>query len=95
MTWPPTTAEPYRGTLERVLARGRDEHGSTTEGGRAPLGVGRVDLTHVGQLAFLRRLAGAPIAPEKFICADVDPERFGPEQAPPAKLDGDWPERPE
>ena len=34
-------------------------------------------MTHVGQLALLRRLADAPISPEDFIYADIQPERLG------------------
>ena len=51
-------------------------------------------LTHVGQLALLRRMAGAPVAPENFIFADVDPTRLGVDQPPPARPDEHWPERP-
>jgi hypothetical protein len=49
-------------------------------------------MTHVGQLALLRRLADAPVAPENFIYADIRPDRLGPDQAPPARPDKDWPE---
>ena len=51
-------------------------------------------MTHVGQLAMLRRLADAPVAPENFIFAEIDPARLGPDQAPPARPDAHWPERP-
>lgn len=51
-------------------------------------------MTHVGQLAMLRRLHGAPVAPENFIFADVDAARLGADQAAPARPDADWPERP-
>lgn len=51
-------------------------------------------MTHVGQLALLRRLAGAPVAPESFIHAQVDAQRLGSDQALPARPDEDWPERP-
>lgn len=51
-------------------------------------------MTHVGQLAMLRRLAGAPIAPENFVFADVRHDRLGPDQPSPAAPDADWPERP-
>ncbi len=51
-------------------------------------------MTHVGQLAMLRRLAGSPIPPENFIFADVDATRLGPAQADPARPDEHWPERP-
>lgn len=51
-------------------------------------------MTHVGQLAILRRLQGAPVAPENFIFADVKSERLGVEQPQPAQPDTHWPERP-
>jgi hypothetical protein len=51
-------------------------------------------MTHAGQLALLRRLAGAPVAPENFIEAAVSPERLGPDQALPNAPDRVWPEAP-
>jgi len=50
-------------------------------------------MTHVGQLALLRRLAGTPIPPENFIMADVRRDRLGMDQALPASPDAEWPER--
>lgn len=37
-------------------------------------------MTHVGQLAMLRRLADAPIAPESYFDADIRADRLGPDQ---------------
>ena len=51
-------------------------------------------MTHIGQLALLRRLAGAPVPPENFIFADVRTDRLGADQPRPARPDADWPERP-
>ncbi len=51
-------------------------------------------MTHAGQLAMLRRLAGAPVPPENFILADIDPAYCGPEQAEPRSPDESWPEAP-
>ncbi|HEX8071833.1 MAG TPA: DinB family protein [Pyrinomonadaceae bacterium] len=51
-------------------------------------------MTHAGQLAMLRRLAGAPVPPENFIVADIDPTRHGPDQAQPRSPDATWPEAP-
>jgi hypothetical protein len=51
-------------------------------------------MTHAGQLAMLRRLAGIPVAPENFVVAGIDPERLGPEQADPVSPDEVWPEAP-
>lgn len=51
-------------------------------------------MTHVGQLALLRRLAGSPVAPENFIFAEVRADRLGRSQAAPNRPDADWPDRP-
>jgi hypothetical protein len=51
-------------------------------------------MTHAGQLALPRRLAGSPVPPENFIVADIDATRLGPEQADPVSPDIDWPEAP-
>lgn len=45
-------------------------------------------FTHVGQLAMLRRLAGAPIKGENYFVADIAVGRTGAEQ-PPAKREFD------
>ena len=49
-------------------------------------------MTHAGQLAMLRRLAGSPVPPENFIVADIDAEHCGPEQVEPRSPDETWPE---
>jgi hypothetical protein len=47
-------------------------------------------LTHVGQLAMLRGMAGAPVRPESYARAEIVAGRVGPSQAPPRKeFDGD------
>ena len=51
-------------------------------------------LTHAGQLALLRRLAGEPIPPENFVFAAIRADQLGPAQADPVSPDSDWPERP-
>lgn len=51
-------------------------------------------MTHAGQLAMLRRLAGCPVPPENFVFASVDAANLGPEQPEPASPDAEWPERP-
>jgi hypothetical protein len=40
-------------------------------------------LTHVGQIAMMRRLAGSSIKGENFFAADIATGRVGPEQASP------------
>ena len=51
-------------------------------------------MTHAGQLALLRRLAGSPVAPEDFVEAAVSPDRLGPDQALPRAPDAIWPDAP-
>ena len=51
-------------------------------------------MTHAGQLAMLRRLAGFPVAPENFVVADINASRLGPEQPAPRSPDEHWPEAP-
>jgi hypothetical protein len=42
-------------------------------------------LTHVGQIAQLRRVAGAPVRGENYLKADIGAGRVGPDQAPPRR----------
>lgn len=51
-------------------------------------------MTHAGQLAMLRRLAGSPVPPENFVFAEISPTNLGPDQPPPVSPDKDWSERP-
>jgi len=51
-------------------------------------------MTHAGQLALLRRLAGDPVAPENFIVADIRKNNLGPNQPEPTSPDEVWHEAP-
>jgi hypothetical protein len=42
-------------------------------------------LTHVGQIAMLRRMAGAPMRGENYFKADIVEGRVGPDQSQPRK----------
>lgn len=42
-------------------------------------------LTHVGQLAMMRRLAGNPIKSENYFVADIAAGRVGPDQVAPKR----------
>lgn len=42
-------------------------------------------LTHVGQIAMLRRMSGAPIKGENYFVAEITVGRVGADQAPPRK----------
>lgn len=78
--------------LSRHLVAGRPLNGVTEEQLlQGPFGDA---MTHAGQLAMLRRLAGCPVPPENFIQAAVDPANLGPRQADPVSPDAVWPEAP-
>jgi len=47
-------------------------------------------MTHVGQLAMLRRLYGGPVPSENFIYAEITPDNLSPDQPQPARPDSDW-----
>lgn len=81
------------GDLAEHLAAGTALRGTTPE--RMLQGPFADAMTHAGQLAMLRRLAGIPVPPENFIVADIDAARVGAEQPPPVSPDADWPEAPE
>jgi hypothetical protein len=51
-------------------------------------------MTHVGQLAILRRLAGDPVPPENFVFAAISGDNLHSDQPLPVSPDEDWPERP-
>ena len=81
----------FHGVLEDVarhLDRGGPLVGTSPE--RLLQGPFSDAMTHVGQLAMLRRLAGSPVPPEDFIRADVRPDNLGPDQPPPAAPDAGW-----
>ena len=51
-------------------------------------------LTHVGQLAMLRGMAGAPVRPESYARAKIEAGRVGRDQPPPGfEFDGDASQR--
>jgi hypothetical protein len=47
-------------------------------------------MTHVGQLAMLRRLAGFPVPPENFIRAAIDSSNLSANQPMPVAPDPGW-----
>jgi hypothetical protein len=47
-------------------------------------------MTHAGQIAMLRRLAGSPVESENFIFADVSAERLGADQPLPVAPTPRW-----
>jgi hypothetical protein len=50
-------------------------------------------MTHAGQLALLRRIAGSPVPPENFLKADIRAGNVGinqPRPVSPGRRDGTW-----
>jgi hypothetical protein len=47
-------------------------------------------LTHVGQIAMLRRIAGAPVASENFLMAEISADRLGAQQPMPVAPTPRW-----
>ncbi len=78
--------------VARHLEMGTALHGITEE--NLLQGPFSDAMTHAGQLAMLRRLAGDPVPPENFVFADIRAANLGPDQPFPASPDEDWPERP-
>ena len=73
--------------LDRALAAEGPFTGSIEKLIQGPLADA---LTHVGQLALLRGLAGVAVRPESYARADIQRGRVGLDQAPPGKeFDGD------
>jgi hypothetical protein len=82
--WSEETGRFFRG-LERLDARLAAE---------APLGCSEERLfqgpiadalTHIGQIALLRRMAGTPVRAENYFKAEITAGRVGPDQAPPRR----------
>jgi hypothetical protein len=90
----PSAVAHFHETLEdmaRHLERGTEFQGITAE--ILLQGPFADAMTHVGQLAMLRRLAGSPVPPENFIFAAINPANLGLDQPLPVHPDEDWPER--
>jgi hypothetical protein len=52
-------------------------------------------MTHAGQLAMLRRLAGKPVPAENFVFADIGADNVSAEQPAPVAPDKKWrPDKP-
>ena len=74
-------------TLDRELTDGPLLPGSIEKLIQGPLADA---FTHVGQLAMLRGMAGAPVRPEAYARAEIVAGRVGREQAAPKReFDGD------
>jgi hypothetical protein len=79
------------GDLAHHLEEGTEFQGITAE--RMLQGPFSDAMTHVGQLAMLRRLAGSPVPPENFVFAAITPTNLGVDQPDPISPDTEWAER--
>jgi hypothetical protein len=70
------------GELDALLAADRPLETSAQRLFQGPVADA---LTHVGQIAMLRRMADSPIRGENFFKADIVPGRTGPEQTDPRR----------
>ena len=73
--------------FEALLAGPRENAPGLREGTEEKLFQGPIAdaLTHVGQLAIMRRAACAPIKGENYLAADIKAGRVGPDQTPPKR----------
>jgi len=68
--------------LDDYLASGATLHESPAKLFQGPIADA---LTHVGQLALLRRLSGHPIRGENYFIAQISPGQVGPDQPAPRR----------
>jgi hypothetical protein len=88
--WADSASLPWDQEVARFYAALRkfDDFLASPDALRAPAGKlfqGPVAdaLTHVGQIAILRRMAGTPVKGESYYQAEIEIGRVGPEQSPP------------
>lgn len=90
--WKDSTPLPWRSEVDRFFAALRrfDDQLASAEPLGAPaekLFQGPIAdaLTHVGQIAMLRRLAGSPVKGENYFRAEIAAGRVGPDQPAPRR----------
>lgn len=90
--WNNSKPLPWEKEVERFFAALKkfDDYLASSEVVQAPLenlfqGPIADALTHVGQIAILRRLAGEPVKAENYFAAEIAVGRVGVEQTPPKK----------
>ena len=85
--WDPVTPQSWNAEVERFFGLLHDLDAALIEADDPPAlrllqGPLADTLTHVGQLAMLRRLAGAPVRGENYFRAKIVEGKVGPEQTP-------------
>jgi hypothetical protein len=91
-TWQDSKPQTWEHDVDRFHAglRKLDDLLASNETMHAPLeklfqGPVADALTHVGQIAILRRMAGAPVKGESYFAADIQTGRVGADQAAPKR----------
>jgi hypothetical protein len=91
-TWHDSTALPWSDEVDRFFAAVKkfDDYLASPEPLHSPteglLQAPVADsLTHIGQIAMLRRLAGSPVKGENYFKAEIAPGRVGLEQSAPRR----------
>jgi len=91
-TWRDSKPIPWEQEVERFFAALRkfDDFLASAEPVQVPLeklfqGPIADALTHVGQIAILRRMAGSPVKGENYYAADIQTGRVGVDQSPPRR----------
>ncbi len=91
-TWHDSTPLPWNAEIERFFAAVKkfDDYLASDERLQGPaaglLQAPLADaLTHIGQIAMLRRLAGSPVKGENYYKAEITAGRVGPEQSAPRR----------
>lgn len=84
LAWPQEVNRFFRAleALDAYLASEKPLHGDVGklfQGGLADA------LTHTGQIAMLRRMAGCPVRGENYFLADIQTGRVGPDQSAPKR----------
>ncbi len=95
--WDPGVDADWPAARERFFAGLAGVDTALAEPSLAPFPAGTIfqgpiadALTHTGQLALMRGLAGHPVRPESYARAAIEAGRVGPEQAAPGReFDGD------
>ena len=84
LPWPEEVARFFQGlqTLDDRLAAVELNEKTANRVFQGPIADA---LTHAGQIAMLRRMAGCPIKGENYFVADIEIGRVGIEQPPPRK----------
>jgi hypothetical protein len=90
--WHNSTPLPWEHEIERFFAALQrfDNYLASTEPVQAPVeklfqGPIADALTHIGQIAILRRLAGEPVKRENYFVAEITVGRVGADQKPPKR----------